>query len=271
VKIIVSHDVDHITVWEHKYDLIVPKFICRSFIEAALRSISISEIRNRFNDLLKNKWQNLEEIAQFDKENDVPSTFFIGVNNGVGLSYSPRSAEYWMKIILNKGFDVGIHGISFADYDGIRSEYEMFKSLSGLQKFGIRMHYLRNAANTVVALSQAGYMFDSTLYKFENPFKTGNMWEFPLHIMDGYLFYKNSRWQNQTLEQAKDQTKQAVEKAEKGNLNYLTILFHDRYFSKGFETWKEWYIWVIGYLRDNGFKFINYKNAVLELDKQAEV
>jgi len=267
MKIIISHDVDHITVWEHKYDLIVPKFICRSFIEAALRSISISEIRNRFNDFLTNKWQNLEELMAFDGENEVPSTFFIGVNTGLGLCYSLENAKCWIKMISDKGFDVGVHGISFADYDDIRSEYEAFKSLSGLQKFGIRMHYLRNAANTVAALSQAGYMFDSTLYKFENPFKTGNLWEFPLHIMDSYLFNDNSRWQNQTLEQAENRTKKIIEEAGKKGIKYLTILFHDRYFNDSFKSWKDWYIWMIGYLKSCGSEFTTYREAIQELEK----
>lgn len=268
MKIIISHDVDHITVWEHKYDLVVPKFICRSFIEAALRSISISEIRNRFNDFLKNKWQNLEEIARFDKENDVPSTFFIGVNNGVGLSYSLKNAESWIKIILDRGFDVGVHGINFENYDSIRKEYETFKSLSGLKKFGIRMHYLRNTKDTLKFLNEAGYIFDSTLYKLENPFKIGDLWEFPLHIMDSYTFHQNSRWQNQTLEEAKGTAKAEIDRAYSNGIKYFTILLHDRYFSDSFKSWKDWYIWIVDYFKKGRFEFISYRDAIRELENK---
>ncbi len=36
MKIIISHDVDHITVLEHNRDLIIPKFIVRSFLYKGL-------------------------------------------------------------------------------------------------------------------------------------------------------------------------------------------------------------------------------------------
>ncbi len=268
MKIIISHDVDHITFCEHKCDLMVPKFIVRSFIELILRRISISEIGNRFKDILNNKWHNTEEIVQFDKENKVHSTFFIGVNNGVGLSYSLKNAEAWIKAILNEGFDVGVHGICFEDYDNIRNEYEIFKSLSGLEKFGMQMHYLRNSANTVNFLNEAGYMFDSTLYKLENPFKVGSLWEFPLHIMDVYLFNKNNGWQSQTLEQAMEATKRQIQQACDNGIEYFTILFHDIFFSNSFKSWEDWYIWVINYLRNNGFEFINYREAIRQLEEK---
>jgi len=129
MKVIVSHDVDHITVSEHNRDLILPKFIVRSFIEKFLGHISFSEFGCRFKDILKNKWQNLDEIAKFDVENELHSTFFFGVNSGVGLSYSLKDAECWIKRILAKGCDVGVHGISFESCDNIKKEYEAFKSL----------------------------------------------------------------------------------------------------------------------------------------------
>ena len=266
MKIIISHDVDHITVWEHKKDLIVPKFIIRSSIELYLGKICIEEYFLRFKSLVTNKWQNLEKLMQFDKENVIPSTFFIGVSNGVGLRYSLQMAELWTKKIADKGFDVGVHGIAYNNFEKIKEEFEAFKRISSFEKFGIRMHYLRTDENTISFLEKVGYLFDSSIYELRNPFKIGNMWEFPLHIMDGHIFYINSRWQNQTLKQAKDRTKAIVEKAYKNGINYFTILFHDRYFSEEFKSWKEWYIWFITYLRDNRFQFIGYKDAMKELE-----
>ena len=100
MKIIISHDVDHITPWEHKKDLIIPKFIVRSFIEFGLRYISLFELRSRFKSLVENKWQNIEELMRFDRENEIPSTFFLAVNTGKGLSYSVDDAQLWIKRIL---------------------------------------------------------------------------------------------------------------------------------------------------------------------------
>ena len=74
-------------------------------------------------------------------------------------------------------------------------------------------------------LNNAKYIFDSTLYKFRNPFKAGNLWEFPLHIVDSYPFYKNSHWQNQTLRQVEDETKKdRIAYKKKGNKIFYTII-----------------------------------------------
>ena len=267
MKIIISHDVDHITVWEHNKDLIIPKFLVRNMIELMSGVISGKECCLRFVGLFKNKWHNIEELIDFDEKESVSSTFFIAVNNALGLHYSLKDAEFWINKILQKKFDVGLHGIAFDNFKDIDNEYNIFKKISKLDNFGIRMHYLKNNQNTIEYLNNVGYIFDSTLYKFQNPFKVGNLWEFPLHIMDSYLFHKNSRWQNQDLEQVKDETKRKIEEAYKKDISYFTILFHSRSFNNSFISWKNWYIWVIEYLKSNEFKFINYREAIRELEK----
>lgn len=269
MKIIVSHDVDHITVWEHKRDLVIPKFIVRSSIELVTDRINFTEFLLRLKELARNKYQNLEELMEFDRENKVPSTFFVGVNHGLGLCYSLKDAEYWIKKIIEKGFDVGVHGIGFDNLEVIKEEYKLFKKLSGLSSFGTRMHYLRNSKDTPQLLSQAGYIFDTTLCKMENPFRINNLWEFPLHIMDGYLFYKGKSWQNQTLGQAKQETRIKLDRASNDGIKYFTILLHDRYFSDSFKNWKDWYIWTVGYLKKSGFEFTNYRKAIQELGRKA--
>jgi hypothetical protein len=270
VKAIISHDVDHITAWEHKNDLIIPKYIIRNFIEFISGYISAIEIKNRFKSIIQNKWQNIEELMKFDKANNVPSTFFLSVSNGIGLNYSLGDAIFWIKKILQEEFDVGVHGIVFDSYNGVKVEYDIFKNISGLKNFGIRMHYLRNCKDTLNFLNEAGYMFDTTLHKMENPFKEGNLWEFPLHVMDVYIFCNKARWQSHNLIQSKESIKRLIEEAYNKGINYFTVLFHDSYFSNSFKTWKEWYIWLITYLKDNGFDFISFKGAINELEKLNE-
>ena len=269
MKIIISHDVDHITAWEHKKDLIIPKFLARNMIELTSGAISGKECCLRFTSIFKNKWHNIEELIDFDRIESIPSTFFVAVDNALGLHYSLKNAELWIKKILQKRFDIGLHGIAFDNYEDIENEYNTFKKISKLNYFGIRMHYLRNNDNTLEYLNNAGYIFDSTLYKFQNPFKVGNIWEFPLCIMDIYLFHKNSCWQNQTLEQVKDETKRKIDEVYKKNIKYFTVLFHSRSFNNSFISWKNWYIWVISYLKNNEFEFINYREAIRELEKES--
>ena len=105
----------------------------------------------------------MEELLEFDKQNKINSTFFVAVNNGKGLSYSTRQARRTFDLIKKYNFDIGAHGICYDDYREIKKEYESFKKITGLNKFGIRMHYLRLNKNTIINLAKTGYLFDSTI------------------------------------------------------------------------------------------------------------
>ena len=263
---IISHDVDHITVWEHKRDLILPKHIIRNCIEFGLKYITLDEVAGRLRDIMRNKWNNLEALMQFDKEKGIPATFFFGMQNGVGLSYALQDAKPWMEKATEEGFPIGVHGMAFERLEEMRKEFDAFAALTGLGGFGIRMHYLRRNAETLINLEKAGYRFDSSVQQLASPYRVSDLWEFPLHIMDGRILCRNGRWQDQTLEQAKDSTKALLEEAVKRGIGYFTILLHDRYFSDSFRTWKQWYVWTTEFLRDNGFKFISFNDAIEELE-----
>lgn len=267
MKVIISHDIDHLTVWEHKKDLVVPKFVARCGLEWASGSISMGEYFLRVKDLFKNKWQNLTELMDFNNQNGIPATFFIAVSNGVGLAYRLEDAAAWINQIATNGFDVGVHGIAFDNGELIQDEYDRFQSISKIKTFGIRNHYLRNNSNTLEYLEKVGYLFDSTLYMERECFKVGNLWEFPLHIMDGNFLLKSNKLQFKSIHEVIDNTKYQIERINSKDINYLNILFHDRYFNKSFKSWRDWYIWLITYLKDNNMEFISYKEAINEMEK----
>lgn len=266
MKVIVSHDVDHLTFREHRRDLVIPKFIIRYLLEAASGKISITELSGRIRRLASDKWHNLEELMAFNKENHVPSTFFIGVSNGKGLMYTAENAEFWVRRIAQEGFDVGVHGIAYDSYDDIKHEYDTFKRISGLSRFGIRMHYLRKSGKTLQYLSMAGYLFDSTIYEIDHPYKVNALWEFPLFIMDVDLIRNRSVLENQNFEQIKDATMKTIDGVYKNDINYLTVNLHDRFFHDSFSVWKKWYTWLIQYINESKIEFINYKDAIEELE-----
>jgi peptidoglycan/xylan/chitin deacetylase (PgdA/CDA1 family) len=268
MKAIISHDVDHITVFEHWKDLIILKYFIRSFIELLIKRITWKEFNFRIQDIYRNKWQNISDLIEFDKKNNIQSTFFIAVSKGRGLSYSLKNAEKWIKKIHDLGFEVGVHGIAYGNYYNIKHEYNMFKKVANIPQIGIRMHYLKKNSNTLENLNKVGYLYDTTIFEIKNPFRIGNMWEFPLQIMDGYIIQNKSKWQNINLEMAKIKTIDIIIRAQKLNIEYLTILFHDRYFCESFSTWKNWYIWLIKYLKENNIPFISYTEAVFELTKK---
>ncbi len=269
MKAIVSHDIDHLTFSEHILkDLIIPKQFVRSYIEMFSGRISFTELFHRCDDLFKNKWQHIETLHEFNLKHKVPTTYFIGVNQGVGLSYTQKQATFWIHKIQEMGCDVNLHGIEFETFEKINAEFNLFKDISNLQKFGTRMHYIRTNENTISNMAKAGFEFDSSEMSFKAPYKIGTMWGFPFQIMDGYIIEKPKRWQSKNFIQSCEETKKIIDKAYDLNLPYLGIDFHDRYFSDSHRTWKDWYMWLIEYLSSQKVEFINFKQAIKELDLQ---
>jgi hypothetical protein len=266
MKVIVSHDVDHLTFWEHKTDLIIPKFIVRSALQCLSGNISIKEVMQRADMIFSNRWHRIGELMAFDKAEQIPSTFFIGVNNGCGLAYSINNAETWINNIMNEGFNVGVHGIDYQYFESIQKEYLTFQHISGKEQSGIRMHYLRQSDETIRHLSKTGYFFDSTVRALQSPYKLGEMWEFPLHIMDGDIIEQGKRFRINSLKVAQELTRIIIDQVYEKKIGYLTVLFHDCYFDDCFSVWRDWYLWIIGYLKSSQFEFVGYPEAVAELN-----
>ena len=267
-KVIVSHDVDHLFPREHyTRDLIYPKLWVRSFLKMAKGSISPAIFKARFASTVEKRRHRLPEMMDFDEAYGVPSTFFFGMNQGLGMSYKPNECKPVVEEVMGRGFDVGVHGICYDDGEGIREEHDRFKSLFGVNDFGIRMHYVRRDDNTFSRLSDAGYLFDTTQFgkdsiDFTAPYKVGNMWEFPLYVMDGYIVSDGA------LEEGMENTFQALEEVEKRGLPYFTVLFHDYLFNDiCFPTPSTWYKQLIDKLATEGYEFVSYKDAIKELER----
>lgn len=271
MKVLLSHDVDHVTVWEHlTKDAIIPKFIIRAHLELVNGKIGIAEFLHRFGDFFHNKWNGIDEIITFHNSKGIKSTFFVGVNNGVGLSYPLSLSKQSIQKIIEAGFEAGVHGIDFDTAEKVKKEYDTFKSISGQDKFGIRMHYLRQNEHTFRFIKEAGYIYDATSKGNKDPFTDANgLWEFPLQIMDGWMIDGDKRWQSRNLEQAKQETLIIIQQAFDSKLEYMSLLFHDRYFTNSFVTWKEWYIWVVEYLISQKCEFMTHMQAVNQLENKA--
>jgi len=266
MKIIISHDVDHLKPSENFGTMIVPKAIVRGSLEVLIGNVSFKEFSLRIANIIKNKWQHIDRLMEYDKSLGIDATYFIGVNNGLGLNYSLESASYWIKRILDNGFDVGVHGIDYDNYEAVKKEYDTFKRISGLDRFGIRMHYLRTDQKTYDYMSKAGYIFDATLYGLDKKHsKVAQMYEFPLHIMDGYEIETNRHWQTVKLEEAIQNTIAKIEKAKRNNIQYLSILLHPKYFDESFFTWLNWYKAVINHCKEKAYEFTNYRDAIEEI------
>lgn len=267
MKIIISHDVDHLYSTEHwTHDLIIPKLWIRSFIYLCRGQIDIKVFLERMICPFRKKWNRTAEVLQVDKEHGIPSTFFFGMNRGLGMSYGAKSAKKMIQYVSDQGYDIGVHGVEFSDDSKMQKEYMQLRDMIGEIPFGIRMHYVRKDEYTFEKLAKIGYLFDSTEFDKKGmdmvgPYKINNMWEIPLHVMDGYV------WEIGNIEQSKKNAIKIIEKVKEQELPYCTILFHDYFYNaKCYPQEKEWYDWLIQYLKEQNYDFISFKDAVKELE-----
>lgn len=267
MKIIISHDVDHIDARDHLFkDLILEKMIIRSVLQILQCKISFKTFFHRVTMLFRGRMNRINEVMEFDKKQGIPSTFFFGMANGLGMSYSRNKAARYIKMVKEADFDVGVHGVEYISEKKICEEHDLFKNISGLESFGIRNHYVRFDAETFSKMDRAGYCYDTTFFnkkktEFLNPYKIGNMWEFPLHIMDGYVCEQGK------LKEGLENTYKIIDEAEKRDVKFLTILFHDYQFDDGFDPQlKKWYINTIEYCKARGYEFVSYHDAIEELE-----
>lgn len=264
MKVIISHDVDHISVREHLFtDFFVPKLIIKNHISLFQGKLGFKIYFLKWLDLFKNKLNNIKELIEFDKENKIPSTFFIGVANDLNLNYSIENAKKWIKYIEKEGFITGVHGIDFSKYENMKKEFDIFKQTTSQKEFGIRMHYLRYDQNTYKILSKLGYSYDASSYKSGAVFFKDGIISFPCQIMDSYLM-RQCQYSKEQLVKIKEVTKKRIEILTKYQIDYLSIIMHDIYFSTSYPLIYEWYIWLIRYLKEKDIKFINYHQAVSE-------
>jgi len=272
MKVLVSHDVDHVGFYEHVCDGIAVKFFCRSFFELVTARISFGTLWQRIWRSYKNSWNNINSICDFDSKNGIPSTFFVGVANGLGMSYALDDAVRIIEVIQKLGFEVGVHGIAFDDPLLIQKEHDNFSIASGMSDFGVRLHYLRLSSKTKTLLKRAGYLYDATEIGPTGPLIQEGLVELPVTIMDGRLIERRPFGiQVSDFQTLMNRTKRAIESAEDSGVNYISILFHDRYFSAEFPFWKRWYTETVSLLKSEGHEFVSHRDTARSIMGQKKI
>ena len=266
MKIIISHDVDHLFGRDHWFrDLIYPKLWVRSISQAASKKITWKECRLRIGSCFQKERNRIDALMAFDRAHNVPSAFFFGMNQGKGMSYRPEEARESILKVHENGFSAGVHGVVYDDPEGIRAEYDLFVRTAGFAPCGIRMHYVRTDEKTFIREAEAGYVFDSSEFDREqggtqkDPYRVGKMWEFPLTVMDAYL--------PGSFEEAREETLRKLEACRKAGLHYATILFHDHQFDEAYQDMRNWYVWLTETIEQSGEdSFISFEGAIRELE-----
>jgi hypothetical protein len=266
MKVIVSHDVDHLYPSDHLFkDLIFPKLWIRTIIGLVRGKIDIRTFYFRMTSFVDKRLNRIPEIIEFDKANSVPSIFFFGMANKLGMSYNKRRVIPWIEYVLRNGFEAGVHGVEFDETKKMKEEFKDFKTISHMESPGVRIHYVRYNSETFAKLASIGYSFDSSEFNknfvdLKPPYKVNSMWEFPLYIMDGYILLKG-------IEEAQLMTKNALRKAEESGLEFFTFLFHDYLFNeKSYPDHKRYYEWFIDFCKIHKLEFVTYTQAIAGLE-----
>ena len=266
MKVIISHDVDHLFGKDHWFrDLSYPKLWVRSVLWALSGKISWKECRLRMKSCFQKRRNRIAEVMAFDRAHGVPSAFFFGMAQALGMSYRPEEARESILEVCDGGFSAGVHGVSYDDSEGMRKEYDSFVRTAGFKPCGIRTHYVRSDEKTFEREAEIGYIFDSSEFDkkeggtIKAPYRIGNMWEFPLTVMDAYLPLD--------FETARQKTLEKLKACRAAGLRYVTVLFHDYQFDDAYTARRDWYVWLVETIEQSGEdSFISYEDAIKELE-----
>lgn len=264
MKIIVSHDVDHLSSYEHARDLVVPKYVARALLEVGKGRIGGREFAIRMSETAGGRWNHLHALAEWDAAQGIRSTFFFAVAKGMGLTYRPQAARPLVDAVRAAGHDVAIHGIERGDVTALRAERLAFETAYGLQCRGMRMHYLHPDASLLARLAEAGYAWDSSLRGDGPVHDVGPLQAFPVHLMDGDIMLAGRRHQGVDSATALERTQRLLLHLAETGVDYASLLFHDRYFSEGHRSWRDWYCGTLAWARAQGFGFCSYEEALAE-------
>jgi len=259
-----THDVDHPSIRQHKWDHTMFGFLYRATVGSLQKFVCG---RSSLHDLLanwvatlklplvylgfaKDFWREFADRYQL-LEQEVRSTFFIlpfknrPGKNSRGSAPPFRASGYGADDIgdiihklTSSGQEVGLHGIdAWIDSSAGREELKEIQRLTGISSTGVRMHWLYYDQNSPSTLEQAGAAYDSTFGYNETvgyragttqvfkPLATDHLMELPLHVMDTALFYPSR------LEMSPKQASALLTQMQDKVVRFggvLTVNWHDR-------------------------------------------
>jgi hypothetical protein len=291
-----THDVDFVRVANHKCDHTLCGFLYKATIGSFLNFL-----RGRFSisnclinlgavfslpfvyiGLKKDFWLQFEKYLHIEK--GLRSTyFFIPFKDRVGdkvsmqkpkrraARYDIRDVQNWAKLLLEKGYEIGVHGIDgWHDSKKGRLELNEVTKAVGVEEAGIRTHWLCFDSNSPKMLEAAGFSYDSTFgYNETVGFRAGTaqvfrplgakrILEVSLHIQDVTLF--NPSYLNMTDEEASQRCKEIIDQV----LTYggvLTILWHLRSIAPE-RLWGDFYTRLLEQLKRHRVWFATARQVI---------
>ena len=223
-----THDVDHPSIRQHKWDHTIVGFLLRavlgSLVDSLLGRMSIRDALTNwiaaiklpfvYVGLAKDFWRDFDD-RYLELEKGLPSTYFVIPRKNYsgkrvdGSAPVLRAVRYEAKDLADTicrlraaGCEVGLHGIdAWLDSASGREELEEVRRLTGVSEIGVRMHWLYYNEKSPAVLEKAEATYDSTIGYNETvgyragttqaykPLEVGRLLELPMHVMDTALFY----------------------------------------------------------------------------------
>ena len=255
MKIILSHDVDHLFLTEHWKDRFIPCLVVRSLRSLLKGDLSLNGFLRRFSRRL----HRIPELIEFNSSYNAPTNFFFGMDNGLSLSYSHKRAAPLIKSLQKDGHFIGTHGMAYDNKVSMSEEKRRLHSILGRKVIGIRNHYLRQSSNTQRFMAELDYHFDSTDRGLFDPVEKDGILSIPISVMDVDVV-KPGVSNEAALKATLDKLDEATEK----NLKYFVINFHDIYFdSVSYPNFYNWYTGLVKECQARDFEFTDF-NSVLQ-------
>jgi hypothetical protein len=298
-----THDVDHPSVRQHKWDHTLIGFLLRatfgSVIDVFRGRMPIGDATRNWTaaiklpfvymGLAKDFWRDFDD-RYLELEGDLPSTFFLIPYKGIpgrgvdsrakALRASPYEAKELTDTICklqNAGREIGLHGIdAWIDRSAACDELEEVRRLTGVAEKGVRMHWLYYKDESPAILERAGAVYDSTIGYNETvgcragttqvykPLGAVRLLEVPLHVMDTALFYLS--YLGLSPRKASARLHQMVNDFERFG-GCLTINWHDRSLAPE-RLWGGVYRELIQDLKRQGAWFATARQAVCWFQKR---
>jgi hypothetical protein len=291
-----THDVDHPSIRQHKFDHTMGGFLYRAVFgslfdvfrgrrpwrELVTNWVAALKLPFVHLGLAKDLWYQFDDYAKL--ENGLRSTFFVipfkespGRKKG-GPAPSRRATRYGaadiaehIRRLISGGCEVGLHGIdAWLDSSSGQKELEQIRRTTGMQDVGVRMHWLYFDEQSPGTLERAGADYDSTVGYNETvgyragtnqaykPLGVSRLLELPLHVMDTALFYPN--YLDLSPAEASTVVRHIIDNAVQFG-GCVTVNWHDRSIAPE-RLWGDFYLRTVDELKNKGAWFATSSEAV---------
>ena len=181
---------------------------------------------------IENLYYNFPEYMEIEDKFNVRSTFFFRTKYETG---DFNEYENEIKSLINGGWEIGLHcdPSSVSDIKKLEYEKKALEKLTGIPIRANRVHYLKFNDELPKKLIELGFEYDSSVRNSKDKidenemghYKIDSLIEFPVTLMDAYLFTYMKLSEDEILPTIK-KTLDYGRNLDRVN-NVITILWHD--------------------------------------------